>query len=67
MGGLVKVYRPFWPKKDNENDEYSHCLRKDTVNPILIYADLIATADSRNLEAARKLYDSTIAEYIGED
>ncbi len=67
IDGLVKVYRPFWPERHSQNHEYPNYLRKDTVNPILIYADLIASADSRNLEVARMLYDSTIAEYIGED
>jgi len=64
--GLVKIYRPFWPEQHTDSKQYSY-LRKDAVHPILIYADLIATADSRNLEPARMLYDSTIAEYIGED
>jgi hypothetical protein len=27
------------------------------VHPILIYADLVATGDSRNLETARMIYD----------
>lgn len=65
--GLVKVYKPFWPESEHHYVEYPNYLRKDTVNPILIYADLIASADSRNLETARMLYDSTIAEYIGKD
>ncbi len=67
IDGLIKVYRPFWPEADNKNQQHPNHLRKDSVHPILIYADLIASADSRNLEAARILYDSTIAEYIGED
>lgn len=61
---VVKVYRPFWPEKYNS---YYLSVDKNMVHPILIYADLIASADSRNLETARMLYDSTIAEYIGED
>lgn len=67
MDGLVKIYRPFWPETHTQNHEYPNDLRTDSVHPILIYADLIASADSRNLETARMLYDSTIAEYIGED
>lgn len=62
--GIVRIYRPFWTDKLQNT---LLLLRSDTVHPILIYADLIATADSRNLETARKLYASTIAEYIGED
>lgn len=62
--GIVHIYRPFWTEKLQSR---SDLLMKDTVHPILIYADLIASADSRNLETARMLYDSNIAEYIGED
>ena len=62
--GIVRIYRPFWTDKLQRVPILSI---QDTVHPILIYADLIASADSRNLEAARMLYDSTIAEYIGED
>ena len=67
IDGVVQVYRPFWPEKHSQSHEYPNYLRADTVHPILIYADLIASADSRNLETAKKLYDSTIAEYIAED
>ena len=62
--GIVRIYRPFWTDK---LQHASTLLMQDTVHPILIYADLIASADSRNLETARMLYDSTIAEYIGEN
>jgi len=62
--GIVRIYRPFWTDK---LQNASALLMQETVHPILIYADLIASADSRNLETARMLYDSTIAEYIGED
>lgn len=62
--GIVHIYRPFWTDKLQNS---LALLRQDTVHPILIYTDLIASADSRNLEAARSLYDSTLAEYIGED
>lgn len=65
--GLIKIYRPFWPEQHASAKEAPGYLRKDSVNPILIYADLVASADSRNLEAARRLYESTIAEYIGND
>ena len=32
-----------------------------TVHPILVYADLIATGNQRNIETARILYDEHIA------
>jgi hypothetical protein len=39
----------------------------DLVPPLLIYADLLATADDRNIETARKLYDERLAELIETD
>ena len=54
----VKIYRPFWPEKAEQQGA--------TVHPILVYADLIATGDSRNLETARMLHEQHIAEHIRE-
>ena len=54
----VKIYRPFWPEAVKQQGA--------NVHPILVYADLIATGDSRNLETARKLYEQYIAEHIRE-
>lgn len=59
--GLVKIFRPFWPI---DTTEYNH---QGLVNPILVYADLIATGDARNGEAARMIYEQHIAKHIGED
>jgi hypothetical protein len=66
--GVVKIYRPFWPVED-EGRHYNNKMAEipGVVNPILVYADLIATGDSRNLETARMIYERYIAEHIGED
>ena len=56
--GKVRIYRPFWP--DNAAG------KGPNVNPILVYADLVATGDSRNLETARMIYEQYIAEHIRE-
>lgn len=53
----VHVLRPFWPVTLNrQNNE-----RPGLVHPILAYADLIATGDSRNREAAIEIYKQYIA------
>ncbi len=39
----------------------------DLVHPILIYADLLATGNERNIETARMIYERHIAELIRED
>lgn len=46
--GPLKIYKIFW--KDEYNPAYT-----DTVDPILIYGELVASADSRNLEIANEI------------
>lgn len=36
----------------------------DTVDPIIVYADLLETGDVRNLEAAKILYQNELTEFI---
>ncbi len=55
--GNIELLRKFW----NFNDEWN---KRDLVNPILIYADLLATGDERNLETAKMIYDKEIVRYI---
>src|SRR5690606_12234433 len=57
----VTICRPFWAA----GAEPTPGGGKNLVHPILAYADLLATADSRNLEAARMLYEKHIAGYLG--
>ncbi|MEE8059119.1 MAG: type IV toxin-antitoxin system AbiEi family antitoxin [Pseudomonadales bacterium] len=74
--GIVRIYRPFWQQKitalAKNKTEYveknnNAVVPPGLVHPILVYADLIATGDSRNLETARMIYERFIAEYIGEN
>lgn len=51
--GLISIYRPFW--LDENPPGPIGC-----VHPVLVYADLVATADPRNLEVARQLYEEHI-------
>jgi hypothetical protein len=53
-GNTVKVYKKFWLLDEDVR----------TVPDILIYADLIATADPRNIEVANKIYTDYIDEFI---
>jgi hypothetical protein len=62
--GTVLLYRPFWPAVFT--DLYTK-ENQGLVHPILVYADLIATGDPRNLEVAGRLYDEYIAGRIGQD
>lgn len=45
--GNVKVYKKFWQID----------ISKKTVHPLLVYADLLSTNDSRCIETAQKIYD----------
>lgn len=51
--GLISIYRPFWLGEDPLGPI-------GCVHPVLVYADLMATADPRNLEVARQLYEERI-------
>ena len=73
-GELVYLYSPFWSTAARENlgddllkETPAHWSvnvenADDLVNPIIVYADLIATGDPRNLETAKLLRDEYIAE-----
>ena len=52
----IHLYRRFWPKTTEHLDN-GYEAEKGLVHPILAYADLMATDDTRNLETAKKLYD----------
>ena len=58
--GEIELLKAFWPKTFDWHDHA-------TVSPILVYADLLATADPRNLETAQILYEQKIARYLIED
>lgn len=65
-GPVVSIYRPFWnidPVKElTARIEGKTVDQKNgLVHPILVYADLIATGDSRNREAAIEIYERFIA------
>ena len=58
--GDVEILKRFW--KPPEMWKY-----EDLVHPILIYADLLATGNERNIETAKIIYDKHILELIRED
>lgn len=58
--GSVEMLNKFW----NFDYEWPH---NHLAPPILIYADLLATGDARNIETARIIYDREIAKLVRED
>jgi hypothetical protein len=58
--GNVEILKAFWDATcDWTNPEIAH--------PLLVYADLLATGDTRNLETARRIYDEQLAGLVRED
>ena len=55
--GNVEILNQFW--EDDEKIKYG-----DMVHPILVYADLIATGNQRNIETAKIIYDKYIVKLI---
>lgn len=58
--GDVEVLKTFWKTDYDWTD-------REIVHPILVYADLLATGDTRNLEAAKRVYDEHITGLVRED
>lgn len=58
--GDVEILEAFW------KIEYDWA-RGDLVPPLLIYADLLATGDTRNIETAKIIYERELAGLIRED
>jgi hypothetical protein len=58
--GEVEILKRFWKPAEP-------WARKDVVHPILIYTDLLATGNERNIEAAKIIYEKHIIRLIRED
>ncbi len=58
--GNVEILEAFWGIEYEWHYE-------DIVPPLLIYADLIATGDTRNIETAKIIYEEELTRLIGED
>lgn len=57
----VIIYRPFWTEEQDTNIPDK---KGGVVHPILCYADLVATGDTRNLETVEIIFDKYIAQYL---
>jgi hypothetical protein len=61
--GYLEVFDFFW-----EQGESSFVLPEaKTVHPLLVYADLIASGDSRNIETAKRIYEQYLKNLIEQD
>jgi hypothetical protein len=57
--GNTEILRVFWQPECNWEE-------KELVNPLLVYADLLATGDPRNIEVARIIYEQRLAGFVRE-
>ncbi len=60
VNGDVEILKIFWKFEQN-------LLHTDLVPPLLIYADLLATGDARNIETARMIYEKELSKYFREN
>ncbi|MBU2598164.1 MAG: hypothetical protein KKC53_03165 [Actinobacteria bacterium] len=60
LEGDIEILNRFWTPLEMWQYE-------DMVHPILIYADLMATGNKRNIETARIIYEKYLVRYIRED
>lgn len=58
--GNIEILKAFWNFDHN-------WLHRKLVHPLLIYADLLATGDARNIETARIIYEQELTQLIRED
>jgi len=58
--GNIGIYGKFW----NFEFDWEH---RNLVHPVLIYTDLTATADNRNVETANMIYENELIRYLRED
>ena len=64
--GKILVFKSFW---NNENIQASTTIKdlNKIVHPLIIYADLIATQEQRNIETARIIYDKYLPQITKQD
>ncbi|MEA2006141.1 MAG: type IV toxin-antitoxin system AbiEi family antitoxin [Acidobacteriota bacterium] len=60
INGNIEILNVFWGFEHNG-------LYNELVPPLLIYADLLATGDARNIETARIIYERELTRLIRED
>ena len=66
LEGDIELLKTFWnPEVDpTYGDWWRH---GDLVHPLLIYADLLATGDQRNMETAEMIYETELPRFVRED
>lgn len=63
--GDVEILKRFWKPQNVGQTTNQTNVPLDIVPPLLIYADLMATADDRNVETAKMIYEKFLHGYFG--
>lgn len=65
--GILSIYKPFWNIEDSDNLYELNWgwgntlnLAQRTVHPLIVYAELIYSGNTRNLETAQLIYNEHI-------
>ncbi|MBE0582638.1 MAG: hypothetical protein IH612_02625 [Desulfofustis sp.] len=62
--GTIDLYDAFWRAGGAEGGNHEQA---GVVHPLLVYADLLASGDARNVEVAQEVYERYLARSVGED
>ncbi len=62
--GEIAIYKPFWMETDTMDRLVNYMNNQNAVHPLIIYAELIYTNNSRNMETAQIIYDDYIHPYL---
>ncbi len=60
VNGNTEILKIFWNFKQDG-------VHNDLVPPLLVYADLMASGDTRNIDNARMIYEKELSKYFRED
>ena len=58
--GEISIYKPFWLESDTMERLVNYMNHQNAVHPLIIYAQLIYSGNSRNLETAQLIYNEYI-------
>jgi hypothetical protein len=62
--GNIDLYDAFWRADGTGENNHEE---KGVVHPLLVYADLLASGDARNIEVAQEIYERYLARRLRED
>lgn len=58
--GEITIYKPFWLESDTMERLVNYMNHQNAVHPLIIYAQLIYSGNSRNIEIAQLIYNEYI-------